>query len=50
MRMRTMANLKLLEFQIWMMRVRYLLKVAPTVMAQAKAVQDAMAKIPPGRN
>jgi len=50
MRLRQKVNLKLLEFQIWTMKMRYLWKVVPTVMAQAKTVTEVMAKIPPGRN
>ena len=50
MRLCHAANLKLLEFRIWTMRVRHLWKAAPIVMAQVKHVQDVMAKFPLGRN
>jgi hypothetical protein len=50
MRLRHTINLKLLEFQIWTMRARYLWRIAPIVITQVKHIQNAMAKIPPGRN
>lgn len=50
MRLRHTINLKLLEFQIWTVKARFLWKAGPTLMAQAQLVMDTMAKIPPGRN
>jgi hypothetical protein len=50
MRLRHTINLKLLEFQIWTVKARFLWKAGPTLLTQAKQVMDVMAKIPPGRN
>lgn len=50
MRLRARIDLSIIELQIWTLKLRYLWRVAPIAMAQARAIQEAMAKIPPGRN
>lgn len=50
MRLRHTISLKLLELKIWSLKARYIWKVGPTLLVQAKQVMDVMAKIPPGRN